>query len=199
MASLPDDDPHNEKLDQDARFTKHPHCIYFYYIGPLNTDHYNTILHYYYPGDGTPLDPESLLAKIRELIANARIRNLRDQLPPPIGENWEFVVWNRISYVVFAVDIPGAVFNQAELVVTQEYGGTYNWSFFDAQRATSIDDCQVVTCINHMKRDSSFNELGAESQYFHFDLLTDPELEWPGKRRYPDSGGTNMGPPIGPP
>lgn len=198
MATLAPDDPHNQKVGKEPKFDKYPHCIYFYYIGELDSDGYNPIFHYYYPGDKTPIDPAGLQTKIRALITNAKDNDLPDQLPPSIGENWKFVVWERISYIVFAIDIPGIVLGPKQLAFTQQPNSTYNWSFFDAQPATLIDGCTVITCINHMKADSAFKELEYAKQYFHFDLQTDPELQWP-KDRYPDSGGTNMGPPIGPP
>ena len=202
-SDIADDDLHTEVLGKYDQFGKRPHCIYFYYIGPLDidpskTEHYNKILHYYDPGDANPLTDETLQAKIEYLIENAK-KNLRDQRPPPNGENWKYVVWNRISYIVFAIDIPDVKFGEHQLKMDQKFGGSQNWSFFDATESRLVNGCTVITCINHMKSDSSFTEIGNDAQYFHFDLGTVPELQWEGKTRYPDSGGTNTGPPIGPP
>ena len=66
--------------------------------------------------------------------------------------------------------------------------------------------CALVCFIDHMK-DAVGSDLDERKELFHFDLYTEPPLSDTeparggkmARPRYPDSGGTNSGPPIGPP
>jgi hypothetical protein len=87
-------------------------------------------------------------------------------------------------------------------VTFEDLGGVEkNHSFFDGWDLT-VDTSQgwdgsrfasAVVFVNHMTKDQSGQELDASAQHFPFKLHTNRHP------LYPDSGGTNMGPPIGPP
>ena len=186
------DDVYQKKLGTPG-FAKIPHCIYFFYIGPADPETgYNPIFHYYDRGDNRPIDTaERLKEKIAALIRNAREPNLDNQAPGPIGDNWKYVWMERISYVVFAFD-----FEMRERpLLTAYHGRNPTHSFFDAQ-PMRIEGCEVIACINHLKAADGRPLNGSEK--FAFDLITDPPLDWPGKDRLPDSGGTNTGPGVPP-
>jgi hypothetical protein len=184
--------PVYEKKLGSPGFTKMPHCIYFFYMGPADakTGH-NPIYHYYDRGDDRPIDTdERLQTKIRALIRNARLK-LGNQSPGPIGDNWKYVWMERVSHVVFAFDFD--MRERPTLTAYQDRNPTH--SFFDAQ-PMRIEDCEVITCINHLKAADGRPLDGTEK--FVFDLITDPPLDWPNKDRLPDSGGTNTGPGVPP-
>jgi len=198
---MANEDVHLPKFNTTPYFKKIPHSIYFYYIGPKDVYTYNKIRHYYYAGHkDQPLDHiDKVRQEVKLLIANAQVPNESIQVPPPIGENWKYVVWDRISWVVFA--FYPHITAQPDILVNRSFGGTENHSFFDATHEV-VDGYDVIFCVNHMKRNAAYDEIGnsgKEVQYFHFDLITNPALNWPGKSQYPDSGGTNMGPPVPPP
>jgi hypothetical protein len=190
------EDCYEKKLGSEG-FEKKPHCIYFTYIGERDETNNNIIRHYYDPGDDKPIGRgKQLRQKIANLIANAQIDNVEDQFPPPLSADWKYLVMNRISYVVFAFDL--TLNDEPKLLISQTGRGAPNYSFFDAE-LMDFDGTNVIVCINHMKCDEDYNEIEGDSQYFHFGLKTVPELKWPHKPSYPDSGGTNQGGTTPPP
>ena len=176
-----------------------PHCIFFYYIKKNAGGNYYNVRHYYYPGElDQPLATQAAVkAKVEALVANARIPE-ENQCPPPIGADWEYPVWDRKSYLAIFIDNPNVALLSPAIEFTQRPAttDTYNYSFFDAWEDT-IDGRPVIFCINHMKMDAPGTDLNFAAQYYHFDLNTNPPLRF--SIAFPDSGGTNMGPPVPPP
>jgi len=178
-----------------------PNCLYFYYIGPEFKDDDGKIqrlrLHYYEPGDERFMDVSQVEDLARRLTLNARLQ-IEKQVPPPDGANLENIVWRRKSYVVFVLDSEGEGWTDGKRIsFYQRDGYLRNHTFYDAWDF-SIDlggtPRHAVGFINYMWRGPGDQRpLGRAAQRFRFRL--DPAKQ----PRYPDSGGTNMGPPIGPP
>lgn len=180
-----------------------PHSIYFYYVGPEyidgSGDPYRKVFHYYYFDPDRPIYHDEVEDRVTALAENAR-RHPSRQYPPAHGEDFKYVVWDCKSYIVFLVDDDielerdGAVDFQPTI-----WGGGDNHSFFDAWDM-SIEVAgnlrPAVGCVNYMKRDLSGADLGRIKQVFT--VTVNPKT---GSKRltWPDSGGTNNGPPIGPP
>ena len=190
------DDPYLQKVGAYP-YEKYPCCVYFYYVLKADADGYSEVRHYCHGGNGQPLMPTDAEAIVGQLIDNAR-QPRQHQLPPQTGENWKFVVWDRISYVAIFIDDPTVSIPANVLDITTDYYGTDNHSFFDAWQQP-MKNATAILCIDHMKADQQGTQLGRVAEYFHFDLATTPRLKWLGEKKYPDSGGTNMGPPLGPP
>lgn len=181
-----DDNVYQPRLGNDG-FTLIPHSIYFFYIGERDKDGYNPVIHYVDAGGADPILPEMLPERLAALVENAREPTQSNQRPLPIGENWKYVVMERICHVAIAFD-----FEMTRDPVLRIKGENEpNVSFFDGQ-LLNVADCQVIACINHMKG------LNGGVQPFVFELQTDPSVEWKGKGSHPDSGGTSTGP-GGPP
>lgn len=195
----------------DGGFTDNPYTIYFYYIGP-NPNGHPDVREYYRTGRELR-HREDVESAVKELTVNAR-KPRGEQSPPPTNVFWKNMVWKRKSYIAILIDDPLFRFKRPGVIFDRDYGSLPNHSFYDAwDREIDIptdDDqpsqCALVCFINHMK-DAVGNDLDEREEHFHFDLYTEPPLrdrsQVLGERvvrpRYPDSGGTNMGPPIGPP
>jgi hypothetical protein len=177
-------------------FRKIPHCIYFFYIGQKDTvSTFNKILHYYDRGDEHPIDtPAKLQQRIGALVRNAREPNRTNQFPPPIGETWKHIVFDRISYVAFALDFPMTT----QPTFSASHRPAPNHTFYDGE-VIEVEGCKVAICVNHMKKEAQGTALGRERQEFVFDLVTNPGITWEGMPLYPHSGGTNTGPAAPPP
>lgn len=192
-----------------------PSCVYFYYIGPdPNNDPY--VREYYYSVKSGTLEMGALKTELEKLTKNARIRTEADQVPPPIGSDWKRMVWYRKCYIVILIDDPSFVFEQVGVAFdTVPYNTKPNHSFYDAWNDwidAPLSDgvkrlCPMVGFINHMKTEAG-PDLDKTAERFHFSLLTKPpliDIQPPAigsgriRGRYPDSGGTNMGPPVPPP
>jgi hypothetical protein len=182
---------------------KIPACLYLYHIGPFE-NHRRRVRHYYYNGDGEPLNPERVRELVVQLTQNAR-RPEPEQAPPPIGGDWQYVVWSRKSYVAIVIDDPTVRFVEGDAIRFKLQGGYLpNHSFYDAQDWTvdvpsapgPSSECSIVLFVNHITGEG-LEDLPAEAERFRFDLNTIPPLR--DDIRYPDSGGTNMGPPVPPP
>jgi hypothetical protein len=182
------------------KFKRAPCCIYFYYIGEP-TDGYQTVLHYYYTGTNEPIMTEELRTKIKDLVLNARKRSWQN--PPPCGSDGRYIVWTRKSYLVIAVDNPSYRFDpNQQAVVFKEPQDTFfdGWDDkINIPDASGNRHVSVFCCINYMKKNAAGDDLeDADSdppQPIIFDVNPNPLIQVP----FPDSGGTNMGPPVPPP
>lgn len=191
-----------------------PRCMYFYYIGPylLGEPGYDAsnprkrkIRHYYHADRDVKIDYDATEQLIIELTHNARKPEL-NQIPPPDGADLKYLVWTRKSYIAFVVDEPDVDFDYDNPIIFNkdvDGKGERNHTFFDGwskpvyipnENGVGGVSRPVVCFINHMKRRGG-SDLDYEGQYFHF-VLGDGGI-W--IRQYPDSGGTNMGPPVPPP
>lgn len=186
-------------------FRKIPYCIYFYYIGPARDgtdDHY--VRHYYKEREFEPIRYEEIEEIIRDLALNAR-RPEGEQNPQPNGSNLDNLKWYRKSYLAFIIDRTDEYLSlDNPLIVDQKYTGKKNYSFFDGW-AKEVDlspgrngsQMRTATCfINHMKTNWQGSDLGDAEDYIPSKLNI---LRQRGDKYYPDSGGTNMGPPMPPP
>jgi hypothetical protein len=161
------------------------------------------IRHYFHEDLGKQIEKSELADIVTALSTNAK-KDENDQIPPPDGSGLNFIVWRKKSYIVFVVDDPAVVLSKkAAFNIGSSVGGTPNHSFFDAWDMPDIDLSEqgdgsrmasAVCCINHMKANDAGDDLGSTAQRFRFRLHPDPRHPL-----YPDSGGTNMGPPVPPP
>jgi hypothetical protein len=186
-----------------AGFRQVPSCMYFYYIRPEARRRDPYVRRYYYVRDNDVIDYGELEDLVRQLAINARNPDAAAQNPPPDGNSLDFNVWTRKSYIAFVIDDPNSGFDE-DNPIQFDYNddGIINHSFFDGW-CRRIDLSangngglrrSALCFMNHMK-EGAFNDLGRENAFMPFRLKIEP----PPARGYPDSGGTNMGPPIGPP
>ena len=159
--------------------------------------------HYYYADKNDQIKPKDLPFYVNELVVNAR-KNQAKQVPPPIGQAWEFLVWFRKSYIVFVVDDPDVTFDPDKPIEFALYPGTDNYSFsgiatFPVPDETGSKRVWAVHAKNRMKTKSG-KDIGKASERYVITLNTDPLITI--ERREgpkPDDGGNNMGPPVPPP
>jgi len=199
---IPEDKEDAYQIRANAGDFRNPWCVYLYYLGEQDSVGRRPVRHYY-RAFNNQIPRAELESVVVELARNAR---RHDSSPPPIGADWRYMVWDRISYLVVVVDDPAVVLDPKAIVFTQKHDAQPNHSFFDAQNAIiniaepgeSARRVPVVSCINHMKMNANGDPQVGPRKH-HFDLygsnLPLPDL----KLEYPDSGGTNMGPPVGPP
>jgi hypothetical protein len=159
--------------------------------------------HYYYTGTNQEIPPAALKREVEELAKNAR-KNMARQVPPPSGEAWDYIVWNRISYIVFMIDDPDIVFDADQPMTFGMGPSNSDYSFVDFGTFTvkSVDgarDVSVAHCVNLMKS-ANRQKLGKASERFGIQLNTSAPvtITRDGGSR-PDDGGNNVGPPVPPP
>jgi hypothetical protein len=202
------DDPY-ESVHTQSNYDDLPHCMYFYYI----TMDPNGIVKVrcYYEMYSTYVKHEDVEYEVKKLALNARKPRI-DQFPPPCGDSCNFMVWTRVSYLAFVIDI-----QDYKLPVPTQYPkmlhidrnhGMKNHTIYDAvEKMIDLPPTQsgktgqrpAVWCINHMKADETGQaKIPRELQRFYIRIHTDPELTL-SYDTFPDSGGTNMGPPVPPP
>jgi hypothetical protein len=200
---MPDDDKNIFRVKRTGQgFTDTPCCMYFYYIKSLGRRVDPFIRRYYYVRDNEHIFYEELEDLVRDLTVNAR-KDADRQDPPPDGDSLDHNVWSRKSYIAFVLDNWNTTFVEDEPILLDHLReGKINRSFFDGwcRRVDMPPDGSgsnrrsVLCFMNHMKR-GAFGDLRRENAFMSFRLNIRP----PPFRGYPDSGGTNMGPPIGPP
>jgi hypothetical protein len=181
-------------------FTDAPCCIYFYYIGQYDSKIKTwPVKHYYFTNGLRPIPYEEVESRVRKLSINAR-KGGSD--PPQYGADWKYLVWSRKCYIAILIDDPTIKF-VGEALKIDNTKGKPNHALFDGKdvitnSAAPNEPQRMVPlfyCINHMKDEYDGN-LGETAEYF--ELVLNSTL--PKKARlYPDSGGTNMGPPVPPP
>ncbi|HEY5713271.1 MAG TPA: hypothetical protein VIT38_15355 [Allosphingosinicella sp.] len=206
--------PYDKKLG-DLKFRKVPSCIYFYYI-KLNDNGPATIKHYYYSDGDRKIHADDIPELVRQLGRNGREIY---GVPPQHGEgfsttDYRRIAWRRKSYIAFLLDNDDADAhfsknNKNAFKFYRKQDATKNHSFFDGfevevDLSDDEDGSQIrtaVVCINHMKKTADGNDLGiggvAEEDEYKFELNI--QLNRASLTRAPDSGGTNMGPPVPPP
>lgn len=182
--------PYNKPSDWKEKL---PHCIYFYYVRREGATYRERV--YVWP-TRSPIDLDELHQQIKRLTKNAR-QNRNE--PPPSGWAMEDVVWRKISWVVVAVDERDGKFDQdAAVEIAFEGADRSNHTFFDGGE-DEVDipgeqSIHVMWTLNHM-RDAAGAMLTKDSPPETFKFTFNPGRP----RAYPDTSGTNMGPPIGPP
>ena len=185
-----------------APYSDEPACIHFYYVGverKVGKETVRDIRRYFFADRDRPIPYDEAEYHIRNLAFNA-VGPRADQLPPPEAEGLGHIVWYRKCYLAFFIDDPKLTL-QAWNAVTfnPPVGSDYspNHSFFDAWDM-KIDlgngSRTGVGLIDHMKKNADGNTLGRAKQRFYFKLNFNESPIF-----FPDSGGTNMGPPVPPP
>jgi hypothetical protein len=176
-------------------YEKVPACVYFYYL-TSNGGSYDTKHYYHTDGDNQPINHQKMHALIEKLAANAAAGGSD---PPQSGEGDKYVVWSRISYLAFVVDADDAEWD-GEAITVDPALGLPNHTFFDGADLKVLvngKERPAAWCINYMK-DATGAELGDWNEQFFIRLKIKSNVEST-QLEYPDSGGTNMGPPVPPP
>jgi hypothetical protein len=184
-------------------FKKTPYCIYFYYIGrPRDGTQALYIRHYYYTRDNE-IRYEDVEELVRTLARNARKLQDQQDPQPDVQQNLDNIEWTRKSYIVFVRD-DDVGFDGAEPIIFDYMNqGIVNHSFFDgwcrdvdlSDSRNGSDTCSALCFINHFKRDQNSDVNPDQRDYMPFRLKYDRG----GILTHPDSGGTNLGPPMSPP
>jgi hypothetical protein len=191
-----------EKLGKDNNFKKYPTSIHFYYIEVDQTGSVSSRLFFY---DQLKDISENDLAKILPyLYFNARNNG---GVPPEYGTDIRKLEWKRKSYLAFMIKSATYELTSADQFEFDQK--TPNHSFFDAKpvnvtswmdsSGTQVTDVSGLRMINHMKRDEGGHDLEPKEKQKYIFKIT---LASRGKSRDTqevDGGGTNMGPPVGPP
>lgn len=170
------------------------HCIYFYYIKVITG---GSELRVYYR-----FDKRNPVTNIVNEITKLTINAFEDENNPPcIGNEVSDVDWRRKSYIVVMVE--DYRLNRPPFGMQSELGKENRFTF---GRVTSVTvpvtdnngnskNIMGGYLINTMKHYVYGDDLLEEDAGELFKIILNPPiLEF-----YPDSGGTNMGPPIGPP
>lgn len=202
--SLHGDDPYERKLLANVNgFTDKPHCIYFYYVG-LDSGKVDDIRHYYHDNGTVPIEYNDAKNIAQKLANNAA---LGDHVPPQTGSAFKNMVWRRISYFIFVVDhMKYTTWPTKSIEFNSKDGGLPNHTFYDATEF-EVDVPRPIgppvrrsafMCINHMKyTNGSPWPTPNASEFFSFSLILKLG-NYPEPWKY-DPGGTNQGPPVGPP
>ena len=207
---LPDHHPYKTKRDKGHYIERKPYCIYYYHVTDITRGAWK--VRHYYVSDNGDIRRQNLKDRARELGRNGK-RN--GHAPPKYGDDLADIVWERISYIMFLFDIPGAKLrrnNQAiEVYHKDDHGNKKdNHSFFDADEFTvDLSDNEdgsyerdVVFCTNYLQKDMNGGKLPdrGKGQYFAFNFYFEPDSIGGGSGlRQPDSGGTNQGGGVPPP
>lgn len=175
-------------------FEKVPACIYFYYVGEDGKTSKN---YYYTDGENKPIHYDKVQGIVQRLAANAAASG-RD--PPQDGINSDHLVWSRVSYLAFVLSSDQASWDGQAIKVTADDGEPKHGFYDGMDKQIDIGGGKMrwaAWCINYMK-DMDWKDLGNEDRTCRLDLQIKT-----GKARkkvpWPDSGGTNMGPPVPPP
>lgn len=179
-----------------------PRCVYYYHLVPQPDGDDPYVTHYYYTHSNNRIPEEDIEEVIRKLGRNAR-KPKHERTIPACGEGEKYIVWSRKSYIVVLID-------DDQLTLEKDNGievryPAENLSLFDGTDVTvDLSDSRdgslvrtAVWCINHMKNTLGGGDMDTELQRIDFTVNTSPrQLR---NRHWPDSGGTNMGPPVPPP
>lgn len=183
-----------------------PHSIYFYYMIPGASSDLGDadVRSYYYDNviDGVqvPIGTGELDGVVRMLAVNAS-----DQLdwPPRMYGGIGDVKWRQKSYIVLLIASSTTKFKHLEGIKVKG-GGSYgmNHALYDAfDKDIEIDfprtgreTMNMFCCTNHIC-DADGKDLGNVKDWIPFTL----QFAGPHALFLPDSGGTNMGPPVSPP
>lgn len=178
-------------------------CIYFYYLKERASGKLIAQAHYYDHGD-LPIPAGEFDDIVRRLTENAI---LDMDMPPKMAFDFDQVKWRRKSYLVVVLEDEDSMFDEDDPVIFDEDNSDYdpNHSFFDGELIETRPRVRGQTrtlhgirVVNHMKRNAKGDdlEIGEPAKYKF-------RLNYHNARRarlfLPDSGGTNMGPPVPPP
>jgi hypothetical protein len=203
MGSKPSRQATSTSAYDHPRWGTSPRTVYYYHLTPVPGPDEFDVKAYYYERESRI---GSIKNVIRKLALNARAD---DAVPPLCGDSVTSFPWRRKSYIVFLIDSPVLRLVPGDAIQFYTVGGSpENHTFFDAEDFDDIDlatpddpgapTVSAVCFINHMKRAADGIDLDVgEMQHFHFRLNYGPRAR--GRSRFPDSGGTNMGPPVPPP
>ena len=139
--------------------------------------------------------------QLRQLIMNARTG---DDEPQAYGESIADIYMRKKGYVVFAIDGP-ELDEEIPIEISNANDAAESEHTFSDAECMSIyvgpgDNVDVAVVANRILGRSGQDDdhLGNTTEKFLFKLNPrDPSLR--GKDLEPESGGTNMGPPVGPP
>jgi hypothetical protein len=197
-------------VPQRPNYDKVPWSAYFYYVR-LDTDGRLRVKHYFY--DKGAEIPHASLPVVGQMLVD-RVR-AGDPTLPMIGRNFERVVWQRKSYIIFFVDEENWTLHKNGNPldgIRFDHSPTPNHTFFDAvdlqvtvTNATSgaVTQRSAIAFINHMKRNAQGEDLlQDEAQAFKFDIIFD--VKFADQSSAPmvvifDPDGTNLGGAIPPP
>jgi hypothetical protein len=185
--------------------------------------------HYYYSHGEKKLRFRSVKRIIRELGLNARSdkETPHSGVPPIHGTAFQDIYWRRKSYLVILIDYKNGAkkwglekLNALTFIPDTTLGYEENHSFFDGRdyevdlsdRKDGSEMRAAICCINHLTKNDQGDDLSYENnklgtQGFKLHINFDPPFVETSKAHgrsdvvimYPDSGGTNMGPPVPPP
>jgi hypothetical protein len=175
----------------------HPYTIYFYYAAPAASGSGFDVSTYMWC-ENAPILPGDLPRHIAHLTSNARSGG---SYPPRIGGEMGDVPWARVSYLV-AVQEGAAGFDAGDAVeIWRDDGSTNghpNHCFFDGGDGVipvaGQANIAALWTVNYMRNKSG--KKIPKGKLHNFKFRFNPRR---GRPLYPDSGGTNMGPPVPPP
>ncbi|HLL30000.1 MAG TPA: hypothetical protein VK403_03285 [Allosphingosinicella sp.] len=183
----------HDKKKHQKKYKKRPACMYFYY---MTTTDDAAMRHYYYTHGGNTIQDAEVEGIIQKLTANARANGSN---PPQCGEGERYIVWSRKSYIAVVIDDSAVTFEADHAVSV--HPETANHTFFDGwtgkvNMPSGPSPIAAFYCINHMKLNQNGEDLDEDVQSFAFRMHVVGAAQ---PRQFPDSGGTNMGPPVPPP
>ena len=180
-----------------------PECIYYYH-SHLSDNKEVIIDGAYYYDYGEPIGARTLKRLIKKLARNHR-ENI--DMPPKAGNSFKSFKWRRISFIVVLLDnaeirLKTKNKDYGALEILEEKGNS-NFSLFNGEdleiTLPTKDGPRTVTavaCINYMEDEDGDRLDDDESRYYELRIRADVPGLQPGRE---GEGGTNMGPPIGPP
>ncbi|HYI63462.1 MAG TPA: hypothetical protein VEW71_01105 [Allosphingosinicella sp.] len=190
----------NLSIYDSSNYNTEPRCIYFYYLMPRggNTDNYD-VAAYYFDNGPPAISLRDLKQRAVKLVENHRTGgNMAEYLPRGFDEPWR-----RRSWLLGVLGDPDYAFDRRG-ALTFVPGGGYasNLAFLDGDdfrvAASNDDRLSAFCCINHMYANEHRDDL-LEEQVQPFCLKFHWSKTGFQRPRPPDTGGTNMGPPVPPP
>lgn len=190
------DNAHDPKRTSTG-YKKIPWCIYFDYLKPLSATELK-VRRYSFENPGSEILYDEVPNLLTRLTLNAR-RPEPEQFPWPEADNTRNRIWRRKSYFAIVIDHPDYWFIENQGVIFLDNNSERNYTLYDGQVeriSVGSDFVSAFYCINHMKRDRGGNDISNNPMFYRFRPNTNRPLP---PAFYPESGGTNMGPPVGPP
>lgn len=187
----------NDPKRTDTGYKKTPWCIYFDYLKPLS-DNELMVRRYNFENPGSEILYDDVPYLLTKLTLNAR-RPENEQFPWPEPQDDRKRLFRRKGYFAIVIDHQDYWFIENQGLVFSE-SESPNYTFYDGQVERIRVGSEFISafyCINHMKKDRNGNDASSSPMSYRYTPNTNRPL--PRSAFYPDSGGTNMGPPIGPP
>jgi hypothetical protein len=181
-----------------------PHSMYFYYLIPGANENLSDaeVRSYFYDNgvtaEGMPIPILDVDDEVRTLAINARAE--RDW-PPRINVGIGGVKWRQKSYIVLLIASSIIKFRHNAAIKSSASHG--NHAFYDAFDrdivinfpGTGTETMNMFCCTNHICDENGKNLAVDKTETIEFTL----QFEGFQALFLPDSGGTNMGPPVAPP